>query len=581
MMPKTTPRVILVCLALGLVIFLSANSQTAEAQQIQVNAADPPAAEQGTINLNVKVTGKGFKNGAKAKWFVTGTTDPGGVTVNSTAFVSSTELTANITVSDMAVIANFDIQVLNSDGRGGKGTELFAVTAKGGGQAACPAMQPAPTSDSKCYDFSSGCFDTTFGGTGFVTTDLPTSGEGAWAVVVQPDGKIIVAAQAQSASTGWDFAVLRYNTDGSLDTSFGDPDPLNPLLRLGYTATALTVVSDWAKAMLLQPDGKIVVAGSANSSQEMAAARYNVDGTLDSSFGSGGIVRVNFGNSRYVAEANDVGQQSDGKLILFGRANAQFSFVRVNTNGSLDSNFGSGGKLTVNASGAKNGTSNGLSLAFQRVPAVTGEERMVVGGLSKTSSNDNSDWTLMRLRPDGSTDTSFGTGGIVKTAFSGLDDQLKKLKVDSSNRIVAVGIINLNSPCGNYVGDSALVRYTQDGGLDGSFSGGKQIVDVYGGIDSFKGLSFQADGKILIAGDSYSSGIDQRALHLSLIRFNADGSRDASFGLLGNGVVTLDVTAYGGDLSAVVVQPTDGKIIVTGPVSNSGGALIAVGRYWP
>jgi len=580
MMPSRSTPTILIILCLGF-FFLNLNGVIAEAQaqQIQVTAANPPAAEQGTINLNVKVTAKGFKNGAKAKWFVTGTTDPGGVTVNSTAFVSSTELSANITLSDTAVIANFDIQVLNSDGRGGKGTELFAVLAKGGGNATCPAMQPAPTSDSKCYDFSSGCFDTTFGGNGFVTTDLPTSGEGAWAVVVQPDGKIIVAAQAQSASTGWDFAVLRYNTDGSLDTSFGDPDPLNPLLRLGYTVTAITSVDDWAKAILLQPDGKIVVAGSANS-QDMAAARYNVDGTLDSSFGSGGIVRVNFGKN-VGAGANDIGQQSDGKLVLFGTANSLFGFARLNTNGSLDSSFASGGKLTVNASGARNGSSSGRSLAFQRVPAVTGEERIVVGGLSWTSSNDYTDWTLMRLRRDGSIDTSFGTAGIVKTAFSGLDDQLKKLKVDSSNRIVAVGIINLNSPCGNYVGDSALVRYTQDGGLDGSFSGGKQIVDVYGGIDSFKGLSFQADGKILIAGDSYSSGIDQRALHLSLIRFNADGSRDASFGLLGNGVVTLDVTAYGGDLSAVVVQPTDGKIIVTGPVSNSGGALIAVGRYWP
>jgi uncharacterized delta-60 repeat protein len=583
MMPSRSTPTILIILCLGF-LFLNLNGVIAEvqAQQVQVNTADPPSAEQGTINLNVKVTGKGFKNGAKAKWFVTGTTDTGGVTVNSTAFVSSTELSANITVSDTAVIANFDIQVLNSDGRGGKGTELFAVFAKGGGNATCPPMQPAPTSDTKCYDALPGCLDSTFGGSGFVYKDLTAfGGQTAMAVEVQPDGKIVVAAQVNSPSTGWDFAVLRYNVDGSLDTSFGDPDPFNPPLRLGYTVTALTVVSDWAKAMLLQPDGKIVVGGSANYSNDMAAARYNVDGTLDSSFGSGGIVRVSFGRN-VGAEANDVGQQSDGKLLLLGRANNQVGLARLNANGSLDSSFGSGGKLTVNASGVKNGSGNGLGLAFQRVPAVTGEERMVVGGLSKTSSNDNSDWTLMRLRPDGSTDTSFGTGGIVKTAFSGLDDQLKKLKVDSSNRIVAVGIINLNSPCGNYVGDSALVRYTQDGGLDGSFSGGKQIVDVYGGIDSFKGLSFQADGKILIDGDSYSSGIDQRVLHLSLIRFNADGSRDASFGLLGNGVVTLDVTAYGGDLSAIVVQPTDGKIVVTGPVSlDSSGALIAVGRYLP
>lgn len=123
--------------AFALLLLLSAlgvllvNLHASAQGQVQVTAADPPATEQGTINLNVRVNGKGFKNGAQAKWFVTGTTDPGGVTVNSTTFVSSTELTANITVSDTATIANFDIQVLNSDGRGGKGTELFAVTGKG------------------------------------------------------------------------------------------------------------------------------------------------------------------------------------------------------------------------------------------------------------------------------------------------------------------------------------------------------------------------------------------------------------------------------------------------------------------
>jgi len=136
MKPLRTCATLLILLTLGFVLLNLSGSISAVQGQVQVTAADPPSTAQGTINLNVKVTGKGFKNGAKAKWFVTGTTDPGGVTVNSTAFVSSTELTANIAVSDTAVIANFDIQVLNSDGRGGKGTELFAVTANGNKPAA-------------------------------------------------------------------------------------------------------------------------------------------------------------------------------------------------------------------------------------------------------------------------------------------------------------------------------------------------------------------------------------------------------------------------------------------------------------
>jgi hypothetical protein len=132
----------LFALCFALLALVSVGAPPAAAQQIQVTAADPPTGEQGTVNLSVKVTGKGFKPGAQAKWFVTGTTNPGGVTVNSTAFVSSTELTANITIDDAAVISNFDIQV-QSGGRTGKGTELFAVVAKGGNPNAC-TNQPLP-----------------------------------------------------------------------------------------------------------------------------------------------------------------------------------------------------------------------------------------------------------------------------------------------------------------------------------------------------------------------------------------------------------------------------------------------------
>src|SRR5205814_2273232 len=99
--------------------------------QIQVDSANPTAAPQGTINLDVTISGNGFKKGAKAQWFVTGTTNPGGVTVNSTTFKGSTQLTANITVAPDAVISAFDIVVRNTDGRTGKGTDKFAVTVKG------------------------------------------------------------------------------------------------------------------------------------------------------------------------------------------------------------------------------------------------------------------------------------------------------------------------------------------------------------------------------------------------------------------------------------------------------------------
>src|ERR1041385_4391610 len=117
--------------AVILVLLLAASGALPAAAQIQVDSANPNAAPQGTLNLDVVITGNGFKKGATAQWFVTGTTNPGGVTVNSTTFKNPTQINANITVASDAVISEFDIVVRNADGRTGKGTDRFAVTQKG------------------------------------------------------------------------------------------------------------------------------------------------------------------------------------------------------------------------------------------------------------------------------------------------------------------------------------------------------------------------------------------------------------------------------------------------------------------
>src|SRR5437773_4567836 len=121
-------RYLLAFILVGLFTVLGTLPATA---QIQVDSANPTAAPQGTINLDVTISGNGFKKGAKAQWFVTGTTNPGGVTVNSTTFKGSGQLTANITVASDAVISGYDIKVTNTNGRTGKGTDLFAITQKG------------------------------------------------------------------------------------------------------------------------------------------------------------------------------------------------------------------------------------------------------------------------------------------------------------------------------------------------------------------------------------------------------------------------------------------------------------------
>jgi uncharacterized delta-60 repeat protein len=581
MKPQTTSirtASLLISFALCVSALWLNSSVTAQGGQVQVTAANPTAAEQGTVNLNVKVTGKGFKNGAKAQWFVTGTTNPGGVTVNSTTFVSSTEVDANITVADTATVANFDIAVTNSDGRGGKGTELFAVNANGN-HVVCPAMQPAPTGDTRCYGASAGCLDTTFGGTGLVTNHFgdPAYSTAAEDIAVQPDGKIVVAAQARGSSSLADFAVARYNTDGSLDTSFGDPDPLNPPLRKGFVITAVTSNGDTPNAIALQADGKILAVGTANS--DSAVVRYNTNGTLDGTFGNGGIDILNFGR-RVVAPNRDIAIQSDGKLLVGGSSGSTYAVGRLLANGSADSTFGSGGLATATPTGASN--ASGTTIAIQRVPAVTGEERIVLGGTSTVNSSADTDWTLMRFRSTGGVDSTFGSAGTVKTAFFSFGDSIHQVAVDSANRIVASGNTRTaSSNCGGYVIDGAVVRYTQDGALDTTFNGsGKQTVDVYGGMDQFYGLAIQADNKPVILSYSYSS--DGTVKTLALARLNVDGSRDATFGPLANGIATFNPYGFDNYGIAVALQ-SDGKIVGAGSANyRIGGPWdVVVVRYWP
>jgi uncharacterized delta-60 repeat protein len=202
---------------------------------------------------------------------------------------------------------------------------------------------------------SSGALDSTFGSGGIVTTAVGSLDADAAALAVQPlDGKIVAAGLAGNAmSQIWDVALLRYNTDGTLDLPFGGTNS-------GMVITDIGSSSNYANAVALQADGKIVVAGnafanpSANTS-DIAVLRYNTDGTLDTTgFGSpNGYVTTSIG-------AFDDGfavavQPADGKIVVAGNADAgmgdRLALLRYNSNGSLDNGFGTGGIVTRAASG--------------------------------------------------------------------------------------------------------------------------------------------------------------------------------------------------------------------------------------
>jgi uncharacterized delta-60 repeat protein len=413
-------------------------------------------------------------------------------------------------------------------------------------------------------------------------------------LLIQGDGKIITAGITYVSATQLGFLVARFNLDGSIDTSFGIPNPSNPSVRLGYNTVSF-VSGDFFERAFLQPDGKILVSGytqiqsGSSSKSVMAVARFDADGMLDTAFGSGGKATIEFSSG---SSARGIAVQSDGKIVLAGFS--YFSLARLNPNGSLDSSFGTGGLVTTNPSIANGTPDAAWDVVIQRVPAVTGEERILVGGYAQhDTTTSNVEFALMRFRPNGTIDTTFGNSGRVNTDFSGFEDEIRNLVLDSNNRIVAVGNTKIaDSQCGSYVSDIGVARYLENGNLDFSLNGtGLLHADFYSGQDVTRAVALQPDGRIVVVGWAQNDG--STITNFGLVRFNIDGSRDTSFGPRGDGVVGTDfysTQTHHSYANSVALQ-ADGKIVVGGTAEictgtgkqacRSGAAKIALARYWP
>jgi uncharacterized delta-60 repeat protein len=250
-----------------------------------------------------------------------------------------------------------------------------------------------------------GDLDPAFGSGGKVTTDMGRD-EGGLAIALQPDGKVIVAGWAESKKKGRDFAVARYNRDGSLDSSFGTD---------GVAGYDFDRGDDVATAVAIQSDGKIVVAGYAYSdlsqSDDFGLVRFNSDGSLDSSFGSGGQVLLDFYGLKDAV--NGVAIQSDGKIIVAGYClvstdQCDFALARFNPDGSADTSFGSQGRVNTNLF---NRCDEAYAMAIQSDGRI-----VLAGGTSEPITF--GDFGLARYNSDGTLDLTFGTGGKIKTDFS-------------------------------------------------------------------------------------------------------------------------------------------------------------------
>ena len=358
-------------------------------------------------------------------------------------------------------------------------------------------------------------------GDGIVTTDLGSVSSGA-SVMVQADGKLVVAG-FNSNGTDTDFTLTRYNTDGTLDASFGGGD--------GIVITDLGG-NDQAQSVILQPDGKIVVAGysSNGTDDDFTLIRYNSDGSLDTSFGGGdGIVTTDFGDGN--DQALSATLQTDGKIVVTGFSsngtNNDLALARYNSDGSLDTSFGGGGTTNLDLGADQSGQS----------VVVQADGKILVAGVTSSGSDD--DFLLVRYNSDGSLDTSFA-GVVAITDLGGIDSGAS-MTVQADGKIVVSGRSD---------GDFAVVRYNSDGSLDTSFGGGDGIVitDI-GLVDLGLGVTVQTDGKIVVSGQSDSD--------FAVVRYNSDGTLDTSFGG-GDGIATGP-----GTLRSVTLQ-TDGKIVAAG-----------------
>jgi len=410
------------------------------------------------------------------------------------------------------------------------------------------ALAIVPAATSVYGQVPNGGLDASFGWGGKVVTDFGGTGDGARCVFLQPDGKL-VAAGTTNVNGETDFALARYNSNGTLDASFGNG---------GKVITDFGSF-DGVGSAALQLDGKIVAAGWTvfGNVANFALARYNSNGTLDASFGTNGKVITGFGDVS--AQAYAVSLQSDGKIVAAGYANIdggnEFALVRYTSDGRLDYSFGTGGRVTTAF-----GIEQGFSFAQANSLVVQWDGKIIAAGQAFVGANQ---FALARYNSDGTLDASFGTAGETTTRI-GRNDRAFSVALEPDGRIVASGVTNA---------DFALVRYNSNGTLDGSFgAGGKVITDFTGSSDAAMAVAIRSDGKIVAAGQSFVGS----SFDFAVARYNSNGTLDPSFGT--NGKVTADFNGFNEQAFSVAVQP-DGKTVLAGVANNNGNADFALARY--
>jgi uncharacterized delta-60 repeat protein len=394
-----------------------------------------------------------------------------------------------------------------------------------------------------------GTFDAGFSGGAVATKIDPSEFEYALAVALQPtDNKIIAAGHSVLAGQGV-IALVRYNADGSLDTAFGSS---------GIVRTAVPSLNTVGTAVVVQGDGKILVAGStfdpSTGTAGIVLARYNANGSLDTAGFAGGLgfVSAPIGPGTSVDNAS-LALQGDRSIVVAGATSTgDFVLRRYDSAGVLDQTFGTNGTTTTHVGPS----AMGPAIALQS------GGKIVAAGASGSFASPPMNAVLVRYNTNGTLDTSFGGAGtgMVFTDIGSSNNFANAVAVQTSgDKIVVAGHAFLDFAADT--SDIALLRYNADGTPDMGFGTNGAVVTNLGAFDNAFSVALypDPDNRIVVSGNT-GSGAAVRAV---VLRFTPGGALDTTFGT--GGIVTTSPTgpSTAASANAVLVQP-DRSVVVVG-----------------
>ncbi len=415
-----------------------------------------------------------------------------------------------------------------------------------------------------------GDLDPTFGNGGRVFLAPGSRDNRASSVIQQTDGQIVLAGwmDGHDYFGSTQLLLVRFEVDGTLDASFGNG---------GIVSGAQP--QEAAAVVIQQRDGKLTVAGRNSGTADIALWRFASNGTPDASFGASGTVTLDLGGPEY---ASTLVQQPSGKLVVAGNTNDHMIIARFHEDGRLDTAFGSGGTVIIDSG----------RLAFDAAYSLMQQpdEKLVLVGDHDVVDVRSSGTTrggvvrVVRTTGDGALDETFGAGGIVEVPlnyfnFEGtlISTWQESVALQDDGKIVVSGMVGGDGSFQGFV-----LRLKPDGALDPNF-GTSGI--VFGGGDSVDGMAsvaIQSDGKIVTAGSTAIDGGPSQGIvgeDMTLTRFYRDGRTDATFGVHGTSIADfLDVHPYSS--ARAMIRQTDRKFIVVGDSSwYSDHPILAIARF--